>query len=97
MKAKKSKTSKPKMKKMYAAVQAIYDREDLEDSEVTIVGVYASKQSAQKARDEAEKLFLQDFMYDDSDEFDIDEARSLLEDDCDHIYNWYVSEVKVES
>ena len=92
MKAKKS-----KMKKMYAAVQAIYDREDLEDSEVTIIGVYASKQSAQKALDEAEEQFLRNASYDDSDEFDIDEARSQLEDDCDRIYNWYVSEVKVES
>lgn len=97
MKAKKSKTSESKMKKMYAAVQAIYDLKDPEDTEVTIIGVYASKQSAQKARDEAEKLFLQDFMYDDSDGFDIDEARSYLEDDCDHIYNWYVSKVEVES
>ena len=89
------KNKKPKMKKMHAAIREIFDREDLEDSDVKIIGVYASKNGAQKALAKDEEDFLRDIC--DFEEFDIDAAKAQLEDDCDRFYNWRIAEVEVEA
>lgn len=87
---KKSIAKKLKTKKMFAVVQTVFDREDLEDSEVTICGVYATKKIADQKCDEAKQKFLEDIPG------DPEENEAMLEDDCDRMYNWYVTPVKVE-
>lgn len=88
---KKTATKKMTMKKMFAVVQTVFDREDLEDSEVTICGVYATKKIADQKCDEAKQKFLEDIPG------DLEENEAMLDDDCDRMYNWYVTPVNVQA
>ena len=84
-------SNKPKMKKMFAAVQTIVDREDPEDSTFEIIGVYASKKTAETALAKAKQAFLDDIPCED----DRDPEDTLLDDE-DRTYNWYVTQVNGE-
>lgn len=79
------------MKKMFAAVQTIVDREDPENSTFEIIGVYASKKTAESELAKAKQKFLDDIPSED----DIDPEDMLL-DDYDRTYSWYVTQVNVE-
>lgn len=83
--------NKQKMKKMFAAVQTMFDREDPEDSIFEIIGIYASKKTAEKTLAKFKQTILDAVPCgDDEDPEDV-----LLNND-DRIYNWYVTSVMVE-
>jgi hypothetical protein len=84
-------SNKLKMKKMFAAVQTIVDREDPEDSTFEIIGVYASKKTAETALAKAKQKFLNDVPCDDD-----QDPEDMLLDDEDRTYDWYVTQVNVE-
>jgi hypothetical protein len=79
------------MKKMFAAVQTIVNREDPEDSMFEIIGVYASKKTAETELAKAKREFLDDIPSEDD-----RDPEDMLDDDIDRMYNWYVTPVMVE-
>ena len=87
----KNTAKKLKTKKMFAAMQTVIDREDMEDSDVTVIGVYASKKTANAELEKAKTKFLSNIPCED----DRDPEEVLLDDE-DRTYNWYVTPVKVE-
>ena len=76
---------------MFAAVQIVCDREDLEDSEIKIIGVYPTEKRAREELDKAKARFLKEI-----DGEDPENAEYMLENDCDHLYDWRVDKVSVE-
>lgn len=87
----KNTAKKLKTKKMFAAMQTVIDREDMEDSEVTIIGVYASKKTANAELKKAKMEFLSNVPCEDD-----KDPEEVLWNDEDRTYNWYVTPVKVE-
>ena len=87
----KNTAKKLKTKKMFAAIQTIIDREDPGDSDVTIIGVYASKKTADVELKKAKMEFLSNIPCEDG-----KDPEDVLWDDLDRMYDWHVASVKVE-
>lgn len=56
-----------------------------------VCGVYSSKKIADQKCDEAKQAFLANV-----DEDDAERAESILDNDCDRFYDWFVTQTKVQ-